>query len=105
MKKHILAWSYRLGLASAVITLALRSVNAFGVWLPPVVTQGVTIWYMSFFKGALLFLLISIATSLYSLAQSITLLQRSENGFRPVPDEMERANYATVGSAFARTAR
>jgi hypothetical protein len=71
VKKHILHWSYRLGLASGVIALALRTVNAFGVWLPQVVTQGVTIWYMSFFKGALLFLLISMATSLYSLAHGL----------------------------------
>jgi hypothetical protein len=70
VKNHILTWSYQLGLASAVIALALRSMNAFGLWLPRMVTQGVTIWYMSFFKGALLFLLISIATAHYSWARS-----------------------------------
>ena len=32
---------------------------------PKVVTQGQTIWYMSFYKGALLFLLIAIATGVY----------------------------------------
>ncbi len=70
MKNHVLTWSYQLGLASAVIALALRSLNALGLWLSRVVTQGVTIWYMSFFKGALLFLLISIATANYSWARS-----------------------------------
>lgn len=70
MKNHILTWSYRLGLASAVIALALRALNALGLWLPRVLTQGVTIWYMSFFKGALLFLLISIATANYAWAHS-----------------------------------
>ncbi len=70
MKTHILAWSYRLGLASAVIALVLRAFNALGLWLPRMVTQGVTIWYMSFFKGALLFLLICIATANYSWAHS-----------------------------------
>ena len=62
MKKHIDTWSYWLGLASAVIALAMRTFNAFGVWLPGTVMQGITIWYMSFYKGALLFLLINIAT-------------------------------------------
>ncbi len=70
MEKHILAWSYWLGLASAVIALALRSLNAVGLLLPTVVTQGKTVWYMSFFKGALIFLLISIATANYSWAHS-----------------------------------
>ncbi len=74
MEKHILAWSYWLGLASAVIALGLRSLNAVGLLLPTVVTQGRTLWYMSFFKGALLFLLISIATANYSWARS----QRSQ---------------------------
>lgn len=64
MKKHIQIWSYWLGLASAVITLVMRTSNAFGFWLPGYVVQGVTVWYMSFYKGALLFMLINIATSL-----------------------------------------
>jgi hypothetical protein len=66
---HILTWSYRLGLASAVIALIMRTFNAFGVWLPKTIVQGSTIWYMSFFKGALLFLLICIATANYSWAR------------------------------------
>lgn len=64
MKKHIDTWSYWLGLASAVIALAMRTFNAFGVWLPGTVVQGMTIWYMSFYKAALLFLLINIATAM-----------------------------------------
>jgi hypothetical protein len=74
MNKLILHWSYRLGLASAVVALALRTVNAFGVWLPQIVVQGVTIWYMSFFKGALLFLLVSMAASLYGLARNAEIV-------------------------------
>jgi hypothetical protein len=70
VEKHILAWSYWLGVASAVIALGLRSLNAFGLLLATVVTQGRTLWYMSFFKGALLFFLISIATANYSWARS-----------------------------------
>jgi hypothetical protein len=70
VKNLILDWSYWLGLASAVIALALRSLNAVGLLLPQVVAQGRTIWYMSFFKGALLFLVISVATANYSWAHS-----------------------------------
>jgi len=61
---YIERWSYWLGLVSAVIALAMRTLNAFGVWLPGTVMQGITIWYMSFFKGALLFLLVNIATAI-----------------------------------------
>lgn len=70
MNKLIVDWSYWLGVASAVIALALRSLNALGLLLPQVVAQGRTIWYMSFFKGALLFFLISIATANHSWAHS-----------------------------------
>ncbi len=61
MEKHIIKWSYRLGMVSALIALVMRTFNAFGVWLPRTVVQGSTIWYMSFYKGALLFFVIAIA--------------------------------------------
>lgn len=70
MEKHILTWSYWLGLASSVITLVLRFLNMVGLLLPSVVKQGRTLWYMSFFKGALLFLLIAVATAGYTWARS-----------------------------------
>ena len=63
MEKHIVKWSYRLGMVSAVIALVLRAFNAFGIWLPTAITQGRTLWYMSFYKGALLFFLMAIATA------------------------------------------
>lgn len=64
MKNIIGVWTYWLGLASALIALAMRTFNAFGLWLPVRVVEGSTIWYMSFYKATLLFLLINIATSL-----------------------------------------
>ena len=70
MKKLILDWSYWLGLASAVIALVLRSLNALGFLIPRMAEQGITIWYMSFFKGALLFFLISIGTANYFWAHN-----------------------------------
>lgn len=65
MEKHIVKWSYWLGLVSAAIALVFRGLNALGLLLPSVVRQGQTIWYMSFYKGALLFFLIAIATANY----------------------------------------
>ena len=66
MEKQIVTWSYWLGLLSSLIALGLRSLNAFGILTPGVVKQGETIWYMSFYKGALLFFLIAIATVSYA---------------------------------------
>lgn len=64
MKEQINSWSYWLGVGSALTALVMRTFNAFGVWLPGTVVQGMTIWYMSFYKAALLFFLIKIATSI-----------------------------------------
>jgi hypothetical protein len=66
MRKQIVTGSYWLGLLSSLIALGLRSLNAFGMLTPRVVTQGQTVWYMSFYKGALLFFLIAIATAAYA---------------------------------------
>jgi hypothetical protein len=66
VEKQIVTGSYWLGLLCSLITLGLRSLNAFGILTPTVVRQGRTIWYMSFFKGALLFFLIAIATASYA---------------------------------------
>ena len=66
MEKQIVTWSYWLGLLSSLIALGLRSLNAFGILTSQVVKQGQTIWYMSFYKGALLFFLIAIATATYA---------------------------------------
>jgi hypothetical protein len=66
VEKQIVTVSYWLGLLSALIALALRALNLFGVLTPTVVQQGRTLWYMSFYKGALLFFLIAIATASYA---------------------------------------
>ena len=66
MEKQIVTGSYWLGLLSSLIALGLRSLNAFGILTPTVVQQGKTLWYMSFYKGALLFFLIAIATASYA---------------------------------------
>lgn len=66
MEKHILTWSYWLGLVCTVIALVLRIWTALGLSLK----QGQNIWNMSFYKGALLFFLITVATASYSWARS-----------------------------------
>lgn len=66
MEKHILTVSYWLGLLSAVITLALRALGTFGILTPSGVKPGLTFSYNSFYKGALLFLVIALATAGYA---------------------------------------
>ena len=66
MEKQIVTVSYWLGLLSSLIALGLRALNIFGILTPSVVQQGRTLWYMSFYKGALLFFLIAIATAGYA---------------------------------------
>lgn len=66
MEKQIVTVSYWLGLLSSLIALGLRLLNAFGIMSSTVIQQGKTLWYMSFYKGALLFFLIAIATRSYA---------------------------------------
>ena len=66
MEKQIVTGSYWLGLLCSLIALGLRSLNIFGILTPTVLQQGRTHWYMSFYKGALLFFLIAIATASYA---------------------------------------
>ena len=66
MEKLIVKVSYWLGLLSSLIAMGLRLLNVLGILSPVVVQQGRTLWYMSFYKGALLFFLIAIATASYA---------------------------------------
>lgn len=78
MKKHIEKWSYWLGVASAVIALVMRTFNAFGIWIPAHVVHGVTIWYMSFYKAAFLFLVVNIATSIRIYLRTLAVQHEGE---------------------------
>ena len=66
MERNIVHWSYWLGIASLVIALLWRGFNAFGVWIPTKITPGNTVYYMSFYKAALLFLVAAIASANYA---------------------------------------
>jgi hypothetical protein len=70
VEKQIVTVGYWLGILSSLIALGLRALNIFGILAPNVVQQGKTLWYMSFYKGALLFFLIAIATASYTFVRS-----------------------------------
>ncbi len=70
MEKLISRFSYWLGLVSTAIALVMRGLNALGIGLPEKVIPGVTIWYSSFYKGALLLLLVAIATANFAWLKS-----------------------------------
>jgi hypothetical protein len=64
VEKQIVTVSYWLGLVSSLIALGMRLLAAFG--LLPRLFLGPVVSYMSIYKGALLFLLIAIATASYA---------------------------------------
>ena len=66
MEKRIATVSYWLGLLSALIAMGEWGLSILGRLAHSVVLVGYASWYESFFKGALLFLLIAIATASYT---------------------------------------
>ncbi len=70
MDRMISQFSYWLGLACVAIALVMRGFYALGVEIPGSAIQGATIGYMSFYKGALLFLLVGIAAANYEWLKS-----------------------------------
>lgn len=69
MEKQIGRWSYFFGLAGAVISLVWRVLTLLGVF-PKELTAGEhTLTYDTFLKGALLFLVLTIATAGYVFTQ------------------------------------
>jgi uncharacterized membrane protein YhaH (DUF805 family) len=61
MESQIERYSYWLGVVCVVIAVVLRAADAMG--MGAFATRGANIGYMSFLKGALLFLLVAIATA------------------------------------------
>lgn len=62
MEKHILRWSYWLGVACFVIALGWRGLSLFGFGVFGLKILGFT----TFYKAGLLFLLTAIATANYA---------------------------------------
>jgi len=65
VEKQIVTVSYWLGLLSALIAMGLWGLSILGRLAHSMVLAGYARWYGSFFKGALLFFLIVIATARY----------------------------------------
>jgi hypothetical protein len=63
MEKHIMRWSYWLGVICVVLAVATRFLNTLGLPTMLLQTRGNSISYRSFVDGALLFLITSIATA------------------------------------------
>jgi hypothetical protein len=66
VEKKIVTGSYWLGWLCFLIALGMRSLSFLGILIPHLVNQGTTLGYNSFYKGALLFFLIAIATASYA---------------------------------------
>ena len=69
MEKHLVTWSYWLGIACFAIALLWKAWTAFGMLLPKSVLAG-PVSYMSFYKGGLLFFLMTVATANYAWFKS-----------------------------------
>jgi|HubBroStandDraft_1064217.scaffolds.fasta_scaffold65829_1 hypothetical protein len=63
MEKHIMRWSYWLGLASVVIAIVTRVLNIFGLSNMLLQTGGNPISPLTFVNGAMLLLVTSVATA------------------------------------------
>jgi DMSO/TMAO reductase YedYZ heme-binding membrane subunit len=60
---YLIRWSYVLGVTCALVALLWRGMMTLGYFVPDYISLGRTIYDMSFYKGALLFLLIAIASA------------------------------------------
>jgi len=67
MEKHLVRWSYLLGLLCFAIALVWRALNLFGWAVPKAQGQ---FFPLSFYKAGLMFILITIATANYSWFRS-----------------------------------
>jgi len=66
VQKLIVTASYWLGLLCTLIAVVLRALNIFGILTATVVQHGRNIWFLMFFRGAILLFLIAIATACYA---------------------------------------
>ncbi len=62
---YLIRWSFVLGVACAVVAVVWRGLMTLGYFIPDYIALGRTLYDMSFYKGALLFLLVSIASASY----------------------------------------
>jgi hypothetical protein len=65
MEKHIIRYSYWLGVLSVLLALLTRALNILGLSIGTISTRGNLIDYRSFLNGSVLFFLTAIATASY----------------------------------------
>jgi len=70
VEKHVVKWTYWLGIACAAIALIVRGLQALGVFVTDYLPPGANIGYMSFYKAGLLLLAVSIASATTISARS-----------------------------------
>lgn len=70
MGKHVIRWSYWLGAILAILALIARGLNMIGLNPLAFTTRGNEVSYHTFVEGAVLFFVISIATSSYARLNS-----------------------------------
>ena len=70
MEKHMFRWSYWLGIASLVIAVLWKGLNAFGLGLPMLFTRDQSISYLTFYKASLLLFVAAIASANYATFKS-----------------------------------
>ncbi len=70
MEKNILVYSYWLGMLCALLAVVWRAASMFGFFGESLVRK-YSLSYTSFFKGAVLFLLIAVATYVYQAANRL----------------------------------
>jgi len=63
VEKHIVKWTYWLGLLCAAVALIIRGLEVMGMYVSDYLPVWVKIGYMSFYKAGLLLLAVSIATA------------------------------------------
>jgi hypothetical protein len=70
MEKQIVTVSYWLGLLSSLIAMGMWGLSILGRLAQSVFLVVHARWYESFFKGAILFFLIAVATASYTFVRS-----------------------------------
>jgi len=70
VEKHVVKWTYWLGIACAAIALIIRGLQVVGMYVTDYLPLWVRIGYMSFYKAGLLLLAVSIASATTMSARS-----------------------------------
>jgi len=66
MEKHLIRWSYWLGISCFAVALFWKALIAIGMLTPRGIFVGQAVGYMSLYKAAFFFLVLTIATANYA---------------------------------------